>query len=167
MTTGDLSHSTILYDSLEHLQDEPDELPDLPSPSRSTRSSLHDGYGFRPPSGSSTPSQAHRNASPLPDRHGLGWPGELSSCETLYTFNLRIHLAKSTISRLTATPAEKKDRQEKLAAAVRTILECLGEDPDREGLVRTPERYAQALMWMTKGYEERLAGRKRISSTLY
>lgn len=39
-----------------------------------------------------------------------------------------------------------------------TILECLGEDPEREGLLRTPVRYAQALMWMTKGYEERLAG---------
>lgn len=61
---------------------------------------------------------------------------------------------------MTATPAEKKAREEKLGAAVRTILECLGEDPDREGLLRTPERYAQALMWMTKGYEERLAGKR-------
>ena len=41
---------------------------------------------------------------------------------------------------------------------MRTVLECIGEDPDREGLLRTPERYAQALMWMTKGYEDRLAG---------
>lgn len=45
-----------------------------------------------------------------------------------------------------------------MASAVRTILDCIGEDPDREGLVRTPQRYAQALMWMTRGYEERLAG---------
>jgi GTP cyclohydrolase IA len=45
-----------------------------------------------------------------------------------------------------------------MTAAVRTILECIGEDPDREGLLRTPARYAQALMWMTRGYEERLAG---------
>lgn len=45
-----------------------------------------------------------------------------------------------------------------MAAAVRTILECIGEDPTREGLLRTPDRYAQALMWMTRGYEERLAG---------
>lgn len=43
-----------------------------------------------------------------------------------------------------------------LAGALRTVLECIGEDPDREGLLRTPERYAKALMWMTKGYEERL-----------
>lgn len=67
--------------------------------------------------------------------------------------------AKSTLSRLTASPAEKALRQTRLTAAVRTVLECIGEDPDREGLLRTPERYAQALMWMTKGYEERLAGK--------
>lgn len=53
---------------------------------------------------------------------------------------------------------ERKEREEKLAAAVRTLLEGIGEDPDREGLLRTPERYAQALLWMTKGYEERLSG---------
>ena len=46
--------------------------------------------------------------------------------------------------------------------AVRTILECIGEDPDREGLQRTPERYAQAIMWMTRGYEERLAGEVQV-----
>ena len=45
-----------------------------------------------------------------------------------------------------------------MASAVCTILECIGEDPNREGLLRTPERYAQAIMWMTRGYEERLAG---------
>jgi GTP cyclohydrolase I len=62
------------------------------------------------------------------------------------------------VSRLNATPAEKAAREKKMASAVRTILECIGEDPDREGLLRTPDRYAQALMWMTRGYEERLAG---------
>ena len=66
--------------------------------------------------------------------------------------------AKSTVSRLNESPSEKAAREAKLAAAVRTLLEGIGEDPDREGLLRTPERYAQALLWMTKGYEERLTG---------
>jgi GTP cyclohydrolase I len=71
---------------------------------------------------------------------------------------IHVPAAKSTVSRLNATPAERTLREQKMASAVRTILECIGEDPDREGLVRTPDRYAQALLWMTRGYEERLAG---------
>jgi GTP cyclohydrolase IA len=35
---------------------------------------------------------------------------------------------------------------------VRRELELLGEDPKREGLVRTPARVAAALKWMTQGY---------------
>jgi GTP cyclohydrolase I len=35
---------------------------------------------------------------------------------------------------------------------VRRELELLGEDPSREGLVRTPARVASALKWMTQGY---------------
>jgi GTP cyclohydrolase I len=68
--------------------------------------------------------------------------------------------------RLNATPEEKQAREEKMAAAVRVILECIGEDPDREGLLRTPQRYAQALMWMTHGYEERLAGQHDFQRTI-
>ena len=37
-----------------------------------------------------------------------------------------------------------------------TILECVGEDPSREGLRLTPERFAKAMMFFTKGYEENL-----------
>jgi GTP cyclohydrolase IA len=36
---------------------------------------------------------------------------------------------------------------------VRRELELLGEDPDREGLRRTPHRVATALAWLTRGYE--------------
>lgn len=46
------------------------------------------------------------------------------------------------------------DRIGKLTGAVRTILECIGEDPDREGLRNTPIRYAKAMLYFTKGYEE-------------
>lgn len=72
-----------------------------------------------------------------------------------------LELAKSTVLRLTASAEERLAREKKMAGAVRTILECIGEDPDREGLLRTPERYAQALLWMTKGYEERLTGMQK------
>ncbi|HEY4959751.1 MAG TPA: GTP cyclohydrolase I FolE [Terriglobales bacterium] len=34
------------------------------------------------------------------------------------------------------------------------LLVRLGEDPQREGLVRTPERFAKAIQYLTKGYNE-------------
>jgi GTP cyclohydrolase I len=37
---------------------------------------------------------------------------------------------------------------------VREMLVRLGEDPNREGLVRTPERVRKALQFLTKGYSE-------------
>jgi GTP cyclohydrolase IA len=40
---------------------------------------------------------------------------------------------------------------EKVAARVRELLEALGEDPDREGLARTPERVARFLTEFTSG----------------
>ena len=36
----------------------------------------------------------------------------------------------------------------------REVLVRLGEDPSREGLLRTPERFAKALQYLTKGYGE-------------
>jgi GTP cyclohydrolase I len=37
---------------------------------------------------------------------------------------------------------------------VRALLRTIGEDPDREGLVKTPERVTRALQFLTKGYSE-------------
>lgn len=66
--------------------------------------------------------------------------------------------AKSTLQRLSLTPEQQQENSKRLAGAVKTILECLGEDPERAGLKETPERYAKALLWMTRGYEEKLNG---------
>jgi hypothetical protein len=44
-----------------------------------------------------------------------------------------------------------------LASTARAMLQCLGEDPDREGLAKTPERYARAMLFFTKGYTEDIA----------
>ena len=41
----------------------------------------------------------------------------------------------------------------RFAAAVRDMLELVGEDPSREGLLKTPERVERAMRWLTRGYE--------------
>ncbi|XP_006120181.2 GTP cyclohydrolase 1 [Pelodiscus sinensis] len=44
-----------------------------------------------------------------------------------------------------------------LAAAYTTILRSLGEDPERQGLLRTPWRAATAMQFFTKGYQETIS----------
>jgi GTP cyclohydrolase IA len=39
-----------------------------------------------------------------------------------------------------------------IASRMKDVLEILGEDPSREGLVRTPERYERAMRYLTSGY---------------
>jgi len=41
-----------------------------------------------------------------------------------------------------------------MAEAAKKLLQHIGEDPERDGLVRTPDRYAKALLFFTKGYSE-------------
>ncbi|MFM2226358.1 MAG: cyclohydrolase 1 [Bacteroidota bacterium] len=43
--------------------------------------------------------------------------------------------------------------QEKISANYKSILELLGEDSNREGIQKTPERVAKAMQFMTQGYD--------------
>ena len=47
-----------------------------------------------------------------------------------------------------------QEKINKLMVHYREILRLLGEDPDREGLIKTPERVAKAMSFITKGYSQ-------------
>jgi GTP cyclohydrolase IA len=50
-------------------------------------------------------------------------------------------------------PDGEDEKLERMMEACKTILQCMGEDPNRNGLVKTPERWAKALLYMTSGYQ--------------
>ncbi|KAI5800056.1 hypothetical protein EDC01DRAFT_612982 [Geopyxis carbonaria] len=111
-----------------------------------------------------TQNERARTAIALSQRNGstgLVTP-QISRPTTPYTMNPPVDFdglswpSLGTKARLEATPDEANARLDKLSGAIRTILECIGEDPDREGLRDTPKRYAKAMLYFTKGYEENL-----------
>ena len=54
---------------------------------------------------------------------------------------------------------------EQIAVHVKGILRLLGEDESREGLLKTPERVAKSLQYLTKGYAE--DGKEIIRSAMF
>ncbi|KAI9312695.1 hypothetical protein BX666DRAFT_1865718 [Dichotomocladium elegans] len=86
---------------------------------------------------SSQSSFGSRAGTPV-DIDGMSWP------------------SKGTKHRRDESTEERKVRQDKIAEAIKVILSYIGEDPDREGLQKTPERYAKALLFFTKGYEQNI-----------
>lgn len=51
-----------------------------------------------------------------------------------------------------------EDQQNQLEAAFGMVLDNIGEDRSRQGLLKTPSRAAKAMLYFTKGYEETIEG---------
>lgn len=97
-----------------------------PRPTRTTHSPLH-----------TRPASPYTLNPPI-DSDGLSWPS-LGARE-----------------RIDEDDAQLAGREQRISDAVKIILTELGEDVGREGLVETPERYARAMLYFTKGYEDNI-----------
>lgn len=62
-------------------------------------------------------------------------------------------------------PLSSSEIQEQLAYHYKSIISLLGEDTDREGLVKTPERVAKAMQFLTQGYAQ--SPEEIISSAMF
>lgn len=55
-----------------------------------------------------------------------------------------------------SAPASDDTSMDEMMEAVRTMLLGVGEDPEREGLLKTPKRVAEAMRFLTSGYQQSL-----------
>lgn len=76
--------------------------------------------------------------NPPIDSDGLSWP------------------SLGARSRIEEDETQLAAREQRISDAVKVILTELGEDVTREGLLETPERYARAMLFFTKGYEDNI-----------
>ncbi|HHP7231220.1 MAG TPA: GTP cyclohydrolase I FolE [Xenococcaceae cyanobacterium] len=53
-------------------------------------------------------------------------------------------------------PTSSEIAKENMMDAVKVMLESVGEDPEREGLLKTPKRVAEAMQFLTQGYNQSL-----------
>ena len=64
-------------------------------------------------------------------------------------------ISRSLVSHIEDLPAVSPPQDVAvMTKLVSQLLTALGEAPGRNGLLRTPERVAKALLFMTKGYHE-------------
>lgn len=52
----------------------------------------------------------------------------------------------------------REEQEKNMEAAFGKILDSIGEDQTRQGLLKTPSRAAKAILYFTKGYEETISG---------
>ncbi|CAF0915636.1 unnamed protein product [Adineta steineri] len=63
------------------------------------------------------------------------------------------------------TKLVRDQRVQTMSRSYEIILESIGEDPTRQGLLKTPKRAAEALVFFTKGYEQSI--REIVSDAIF
>lgn len=84
---------------------------------------------------------------------------EIHCCNTLGKLSIEAKKAEFQCNQEKACKeAEDASKLPALEAAYTAILQGLGEDTARQGLLRTPLRAAKAMQFLTKGYNENICG---------
>jgi GTP cyclohydrolase IA len=82
----------------------------------------------------------------------------IALCDTVDTHNVRdiesVRDVDLHVQNRASHVAGPSAGETEIAASMRRVLGALGEDPDREGLLKTPSRVARALSFLTGGYRD-------------
>jgi GTP cyclohydrolase IA len=76
---------------------------------------------------------------------------------------IRMNKKRAVVNVISPRSAAKPEKQ--IAPLISGVIEALGEDIEREGLVRTPERVDKALRFLTSGYQTDIA--KIVNGAIY
>jgi GTP cyclohydrolase I len=84
---------------------------------------------------------------------------------TLLDYPTLLTDSETKLTQLNLPPSPEKLAQLNIQASVHNILENIGEQPEREGLLRTPERVARMFNELTEGYH--IDPEKMINGALF
>lgn len=84
---------------------------------------------------------------------------------TLLDYSTMLNQSETKLTQLNLPPSPERHAQINIQASVQNILENIGEQPQREGLLRTPERVARMFNELTGGYH--IDPEKMINGALF
>ena len=105
----------------------------------------------------------------MEDKHnGEGFQKASAKSSDASTGHVRLQLSRFDSRQESMDTWMERDVADKtlstMASAFSTLISNLGEDPEREGLRKTPIRAARALCYFTRGYEETVQGESSYQS---